>query len=199
MLQLHGDWLCNRNRVQRLGELASVLMVRVVQGGGGVEVVGIVGTVVLMFQFLPGDHRTGLWLARGGGGSAELREATVTWFQAGHRTPESRDRFREDIHKLHISTSNSNSWATPVCQQLSECILCADADPCSRIKLTGGRSIHSVWQITLRLWNRLQKPTVYWVNEDVWVVLMDEVDSLCLICKTYGKAWHVFYLLPFLH
>lgn len=93
-------WLCNRNRVQRRKDLSSVLVVRVVEGWG---VGGRDWAEVLSFQFLPRDHRAGLWLARGGGGSAELREATVARFQAGHRTPESRDKSREHVSK-HTQT-----------------------------------------------------------------------------------------------
>lgn len=63
----------------------------------------------LMIQLLPGDHRAGLRLTGGGGGGAELREAAVTRLQAGHRTPEGRNkRSRENMseHELHI-------YATP--------------------------------------------------------------------------------------
>lgn len=56
-----------------------------------------VGLVVPSFQCLPGDHRAGLRLAGGGGGSAELREATVARLQAGHRTPEVTDREPENM------------------------------------------------------------------------------------------------------
>lgn len=61
-----------------------------------------VGIVVLSFQCLPGDHRAGLRLAGGGGGSAELREAAVARLQAGHRTPEVRDR---DPEKMRTHTN----------------------------------------------------------------------------------------------
>lgn len=40
---------------------------------------------------LPGDHGAGLRVAGGGGGGAELREATVARLQAGHGTPAERE------------------------------------------------------------------------------------------------------------
>lgn len=114
-------WLCNKNRVQRWEELASVSMVRAVESWGGGR-----GdwTTVLSFQLLPGDHGAGLWLARWGGGSAELREATVARFQAGHGAPESRDRPREQVreHTQH------NSWRLYLCTTRTH-----DAKPCSQI------------------------------------------------------------------
>lgn len=76
-------------------------------GGGGI----VVGVEVLSFQCLPGDHRAGLRLAGGGGGGAELREAAVARLQAGHRTPEVRDRDPEEhvsAHKLHTRQRTSN-------------------------------------------------------------------------------------------
>lgn len=54
--------------------------------GGGRRGVGfsVDRIEVLLFHFLPGDHRAGLRLARGGGGGAELGEAAVARLQAGH-------------------------------------------------------------------------------------------------------------------
>lgn len=91
------DWLCNRNRVQRR------------RGRAGEKVGFSWGVGGLMIQLLPGDHRAGLRLTGGGGGGAELREAAVTRLQAGHRTPEGRNkRSRENMseHELH-------TYATP--------------------------------------------------------------------------------------
>lgn len=81
------------------------------EGRGAVE--------VLNFQFLPGDHRAGLGLAGGGGGGAELREAAVARLQAGHRTPEVRDRGHVSGHKLHtlqLTSHVCDTRATAVCQ-----------------------------------------------------------------------------------
>lgn len=44
-------------------------------------------SVVLDSWDLPGDQGAGLRVAGGGGGGAELREATVARLQAGHGAP----------------------------------------------------------------------------------------------------------------
>lgn len=52
---------------------------------------------IRVLRVLPGDHRAGLRMAGGGGGGAELREATVARLQAGHGTPVARDEHPKNM------------------------------------------------------------------------------------------------------